>query len=64
MEISALLTDLLGSKVQWAWGAADQAAFDILKQELCTAPVLLMPDPRGNFLVDTDASQHSIGGVL
>ena len=64
MEIAAPLTDLLGSKVQWAWGAAEQVAFDTLKQALCTAPVLLMPDLQGDFVVDTDASQYSIGGVM
>ena len=56
-EIAAPLTDLLGSKVQWVWGAAEQTAFDTLKQALCTAPVLLMPDLQGDFVVDTDASQ-------
>ena len=50
--------------MQWAWGAAEQAAFDTLKQALCTAPVLLMPDLRGDFVVDTDASQHNIGGDI
>ena len=64
MESAALLTDLLGSKVQWVWGAAKQAAFDTLKQALCTAPVLLMPDLRGNLIVDTDASHCSIGGII
>ena len=63
-EIAAPLTDLLGSKVQWVWGAAEQAAFDTLKQALCNAPVMLMPDLRGDFVVDTDASQRSIGGVI
>ena len=55
---------MLGCKVQWAWGANEQAAFDTLKQALCTAPVLLMPDLRGDFFVDIDASQRSIGGVI
>ena len=63
-EIAAPLTDLLGSKVQWVWGAAEQTAFDTLKQALCIASVLLMPDLRGDFVVDTDASQRSIGGVI
>ena len=43
-EIAAPLTDLLSSTVQWVWGAAEQTAFDTLKQALCTAPVLLMLD--------------------
>ena len=63
-EIAAPLTDLLGSKVQWVWGAAEQAAFDTLKQALCNAPVLLIPDLRGDFIIDTDASQRSIGGII
>ena len=63
-EIAAPLTDLLGIKVQWVWGAAEQAAFNAFKCALCMAPVLLMPDLRGAFVVDTDASQRSIGGVI
>ena len=64
VEIAAPLTDLLASKVQWVWGAPELAAFDTLKQALCTAPVLLMPDLWGDFVIDTDASQRSIGGIL
>lgn len=63
-EIAAPLTDLLASKASWVWGSAEQAAFDSLKSALCTAPVLLMPDLRGDFVIDTDASQRSIGGVI
>ena len=63
-ELAAPLIDLLGSKVLWVWSAAEQAAFDTLKQALCTEPVLLMPYLRGDFVVGTDASQQSIGGVI
>jgi hypothetical protein len=41
-----------------------EAAFQTLKEALCTAPVLAYPQPRGRFFGDTDASNVGIGEVL
>jgi hypothetical protein len=35
-----------------------------LKEALCTEPVLGYPRPGEKFIVDTDASNTGIGGVL
>ncbi|KAJ1172733.1 hypothetical protein NDU88_004576 [Pleurodeles waltl] len=46
------------------WTEACQKAFDSLKKAMCTAPVLKAPDYSQEFIVQIDASEHSIGAVL
>jgi hypothetical protein len=41
-----------------------EAAFQTLKGALCAAPILAYPQPGERFIVDTDASNIRIGGVL
>lgn len=58
------LTELTKGKVPWAWGEAQRAAFEELKQKLCSAPVLLIPDPKLPFVLNCDACKYATGGVL
>ncbi|KAK3889073.1 hypothetical protein Pcinc_006948 [Petrolisthes cinctipes] len=51
-----------GSKFEWT--AVTQKAFDELKQALVSSPVLPYPDQSQPFILDCDASDHGIGGVL
>ncbi len=48
----------------YAWSPKCQAAFEGLKRDLTTAPVLSAPDFSKAFEVVTDSSQWSNGGVL
>jgi hypothetical protein len=41
-----------------------QQCFEKLKLALCTAPILAYPKPDGIFILDTDASNIGIGGIL
>jgi DNA-binding IscR family transcriptional regulator len=41
-----------------------EAAFQTLKEAFCTVPILACPQPKQGFVVDTDASNVGIGGVL
>jgi hypothetical protein len=43
---------------------ARQKSFEELKQCMCTAPVLRIPDMAKPFRVVTDASDYAIGAVL
>ena len=46
------------------WSADCQKAFDGLKRDLTTAPVLKAPDPNLSFEVIADACGTGIGAVL
>ncbi|GKE53709.1 putative reverse transcriptase domain-containing protein [Tanacetum coccineum] len=40
------------------------AAFQLLKQKLCSTPILALPEISENFVVDCDASHKRLGAVL
>ncbi|GKA99907.1 hypothetical protein Tco_0827901 [Tanacetum coccineum] len=41
-----------------------EAAFQLLKQKLCSAPILALPEGSENFMVYCDASRKRLGAVL
>ena len=53
-----------GCKEKFAWGRSQQQKFDDLKQCLCPAPVLSLPDLQQPFEVETDALDYVVGVVL
>jgi RNase H-like domain found in reverse transcriptase/Integrase zinc binding domain/Chromo (CHRromatin Organisation MOdifier) domain len=58
------LTELTKAGTAWQWGDKEQVAFDSVKQALCSAPTLAMPDTQKDFTVICDASDFGIGAVL
>ncbi|KAJ8385120.1 hypothetical protein AAFF_G00192610 [Aldrovandia affinis] len=48
----------------FAWSEEHQEAFSSLQNALIRAPVLASPDPTLPFILDTDASNVGMGGVL
>ena len=63
-NIAKPLTRLTEENRQFAWNEECQNAFEHLKQILVSAPVLAYPKRDGKFVLDTDASNVGIGGVL
>ena len=58
------LHKLTEKRTTFVWDTACEAAFSQLKEALTTAPVLSYPKPEGQFILDTDASDHAVGAVL
>jgi hypothetical protein len=62
--IAKPMTKLTEQKQSFQWTSEVEAAFQKLKQALCTAPILPYPQPGQRFIVGTEASNVGIGGVL
>ena len=58
------LVHLLGKDCKFQWTVACQDAFKALGALLIKAPVLAFPKEDLPYIVDTDASDYGIGGVL
>lgn len=48
----------------FSWKAEAAKAFDDLKQAVTSAPVLALPTPEGEWMVQTDASTKALGAIL
>ena len=63
-RISKPLTRLTSDHVNFEWTDSESNAFETLKQKLSSAPVLAFPEFGAPFIVETDASDEAVGGVL
>ena len=48
----------------WAWTDESEQAFNLLKHQLISAPILKLPIFTQNFILDVDASENGLGAVL
>ncbi|GKF71798.1 putative reverse transcriptase domain-containing protein, partial [Tanacetum coccineum] len=55
---------LLGLAGFYEWGTEEEEAFQTLKQKLCGAPILALPEGTEDFVVYCDASLKGYGAVL
>ena len=62
--LTAPLTDLLCKNKNFAWNPEADKAFNLLKEKLSSAPLLVHPDYNREFIVQCDASQCGVGALL
>ena len=62
--IAKPLTTLTCKGNPWQWGLEAEQAFQKLKAGLLSAPILGYPDPKSQYILDTDASDVGVGAVL
>ncbi|GJT45661.1 putative ribonuclease H-like domain-containing protein, partial [Tanacetum coccineum] len=58
------MTKLTQKGVKFDWGDKQEAAFQLLKQKLCSAPILALPEGSKDFIAYCDASKKGLGAVL
>ncbi|GJX27981.1 putative reverse transcriptase domain-containing protein [Tanacetum coccineum] len=58
------MTNLTQKNVMFDWGDKQEAAFQLLKEKLCSAPILALPEGAENFIIYYDASHKRLGVVL
>ncbi|GKC57775.1 putative reverse transcriptase domain-containing protein [Tanacetum coccineum] len=54
----------LSKNKKYIWGEKQELAFQLLKQKLCEAPILALPEGNNDFVVYCDASLQGLGAVL
>ncbi|GJT34084.1 putative reverse transcriptase domain-containing protein [Tanacetum coccineum] len=63
-KIAKPLTSLTQKNQKYVWGVEQEEAFQTLKNNLCDAPILSLPDGVEDFVVYCDASNQGLGCVL
>nr|GEX84970.1 putative reverse transcriptase domain-containing protein [Tanacetum cinerariifolium] len=63
-KFSKPLTLLTQKTQKYEWGKKQEEAFQTLKDNLCNAPILSLPDGVKDFMVYCDASNQGLGCVL
>ncbi|GKE87164.1 putative reverse transcriptase domain-containing protein, partial [Tanacetum coccineum] len=63
-KIAKPITKLTQKTVAFEWGNKQETTFQTLKQKLCSAPILALPQGAENFIIYYDASHKGLGAVL
>ena len=63
-DIAEPLVALTGKDVPFVWRPECATAFLRLRDALVRAPILAFPTESGDYVLDTDASNFGLGGVL
>ncbi|GJW38172.1 putative reverse transcriptase domain-containing protein [Tanacetum coccineum] len=64
LKIAKPITKLTQKNVKFDWTEKAEAAFQLLKEKLCSAPILSFPEGSENSVVYCDASRKGLGAVL
>ncbi|GKB66825.1 putative reverse transcriptase domain-containing protein, partial [Tanacetum coccineum] len=63
-KIAKSLTELTQKNKKYIWGEDQETTFQLLKQKLCEALILALPEGNDDFVVYCDASHQGLGAVL
>ncbi|GJS64341.1 putative reverse transcriptase domain-containing protein [Tanacetum coccineum] len=63
-KIAKPFTSLTQKNQKYEWGEKQEKAFRTLKENLCNAPILSLPDEVEDFVVYCDASNQGLGCVI
>ncbi|GKF20121.1 putative reverse transcriptase domain-containing protein, partial [Tanacetum coccineum] len=64
LNIAKPMTKLTQKNVKFDWREKEEAAFQLLKQKLCNAPILALLEGSENFMVYFDASRKWLDAVI
>ncbi|GJT30733.1 putative nucleotidyltransferase, ribonuclease H [Tanacetum coccineum] len=59
-KIAKPMTKLTQKKVKFVWGDKQEAAFQLLKQKLCSVPILTLPEGSEDFIAYCDTSKKRL----
>ncbi|GJR42417.1 putative reverse transcriptase domain-containing protein [Tanacetum coccineum] len=60
-KIAKPLTELTQKNKKYIWGEDQESAFQLLKQKLCEALILALPERNNDFVIYCDASLQGLG---
>nr|GEU65511.1 putative reverse transcriptase domain-containing protein [Tanacetum cinerariifolium] len=63
-KITKSMTKLTQKGVKFGWSEKEEAVVQLIKQKLCSAPILALPVGSEDFVVYCDASHKGVGAVL
>ncbi|GJT17244.1 putative reverse transcriptase domain-containing protein [Tanacetum coccineum] len=63
-KITKSMTKLTQKGIKFDWGEKEENSFQLIKQKLCSAPILALPKGSEDFVVYCDASHKGLGAVL
>ena len=63
-SIARPLLDLTKKTTPWHWGERQFKAFEELKTQMCSSPVLAQPNFDKRFILQVDASAYGVGAIL
>nr|GFA91601.1 putative reverse transcriptase domain-containing protein [Tanacetum cinerariifolium] len=63
-KIAKSMTKLTQKAIKFDWGEKEENDFQLIKQKLCSAPILALPEGSEDFVVYCDASHKGLGAML